>query len=204
MGTAIGLANAIIHGMPTRPRTATRRRIDIVALCGSLRSRSMNAALLDAAAALAPDGMHIARFRRLGEFPLFNPDTEYPTPEPVRDLIDRLNAADGVLIASPEYAHGVTGAMKNALDWVVGCEAFVYKPVAVLNASPRAMHADAALKETLSVMTARIVDAASVAIPVLGSQLDAEGIATHPQYSATLAAALDELRVQILQADSDA
>jgi NAD(P)H-dependent FMN reductase len=62
--------------------------------------------------------------------------------------------------------------MKNALDWVVGCEAFVDKPVAVLNASPRAKYADAALRETLSVMSARIVEDASVSIPILGSQLD--------------------------------
>ncbi|MDR0245515.1 MAG: NAD(P)H-dependent oxidoreductase [Burkholderia sp.] len=169
---------------------ATTRRIDIVALCGSLRSQSYNAALLDAAARIAPSGMRIVRFDRLGEFPLFNPDAEYPSPQPVRDLIDRLNAADGMLIASPEYAHGVTGVMKNALDWVVGCEAVVAKPVAVLNASPRATHADAALRETLSVMSARIVEPASIALPILGSQLDAAGIAAHPTFAPALADAL--------------
>jgi hypothetical protein len=102
--------------------------------------------------------MRIVRFERLGEFPLFNPDIESPTPPAVHDLIERLNAAHGVLIASPEYAHGVTGVMKNALDWIVGCEAVEYKPVAVLNASPRATHADAALRETLTVMSACIVE----------------------------------------------
>lgn len=108
--------------MTIDPRTDVTRPLDIVALCGSLRAQSYNAALLDAAALVAPRDMHIARFDRLGEFPLFNPDAEYPTPAAVRDLIDRLNTAGGVLIASPEYAHGVTGVMKNALDWVVGCE----------------------------------------------------------------------------------
>ncbi|MGU7784646.1 NADPH-dependent FMN reductase [Burkholderia sp. PU8-34] len=180
--------------MPTESHRDTHSRVDIVALCGSLRSRSYNAALLDAAAAVAPAGMRIARFQRLDQFPLFNPDAEYPTPEPVRDLIDRLNAADGVLIASPEYAHGVSGVMKNALDWVVGCDAFVHMPVAVLNASPRAMHADAALKETLSIMSARLVEDASVAIPILGSQLDAAGIAAYPPFASALADALHALR----------
>ncbi|RBL67240.1 hypothetical protein C3E98_033060, partial [Pseudomonas sp. MWU13-2625] len=75
------------------------RHINIVALCGSLRAHSYNAALLDAAALVAPSGMRIVRFDRLGEFPLFNPDAEYPSPAAVRDLIERLNAADGVLIA---------------------------------------------------------------------------------------------------------
>ncbi|KVT84744.1 FMN reductase [Burkholderia ubonensis] len=185
--------------MPIEPRTSTSPRMEIVALCGSLRACSCNAALLDAAAAVAPPDMHVARFLHLGQFPLFNPDVEHPTPEPVRDFIDRMNAADGVLIASPEYAHGVTGVMKNALDWVVGCEAFVHKPVAVLNASPRATHADAALKETLSVMSARVVNEASIALPILGSRLDAAGIAAHPPFADALARALHALRAAILR-----
>ncbi|KVL34118.1 FMN reductase [Burkholderia territorii] len=183
--------------MATEPRTDSERRIEIVALCGSLRAQSYNAALLDAAARIAPRGMRITRFDRLGEFPLFNPDAEYPSPAAVRDLIERLNAADGVLIASPEYAHGVTGVMKNALDWVVGCEAVVYKPVAVLNASPRATHADAALRETLSVMSAHIVERASITLPILGSQLDAAAIAAHPPFASALTDALHALRAAI-------
>jgi NAD(P)H-dependent FMN reductase len=183
--------------MTIDPRTDVGRPLDIVALCGSLRAQSYNAALLDAAALVAPHGMRIARFDLLGAFPLFNPDAEYPTPAAVRDLIDRLNAADGVLIASPEYAHGVSGVMKNALDWVVGCEAVVYKPVAVLNASPRATHADAALRETLSVMSARIVERASIALPILGSQLDAAGIAAHRPFASALSDALHALRAAL-------
>ena len=124
------------------------KTIRILTVSGSLRAASINTALLAAATALAPVGVTLVPFARLGEFPLFNPDTEYPLPAPVRAFREQLNAADGVLIASPEYAHGVTGVMKNALDWVVGCEAFVHKPTAVLNASARAVHADAALKET--------------------------------------------------------
>ena len=185
--------------MATEPRPHSAPRFDIVALCGSLRAQSYNAALLDAAALVAPRDMRIVRFDRLGEFPLFNPDAEYPSPPAVRDLIERLNAADGVLIASPEYAHGVTGVMKNALDWVVGCEAFVYKPVAVLNASPRATHADAALRETLSVMSAHIVERASITLPILGSQLDAAGIAAHPPFAAALAEALHAFGAEIAE-----
>jgi NAD(P)H-dependent FMN reductase len=87
--------------------------------------------------------------------------------------------------------------MKNALDWVVGCEAVVDKPVAVLNASPRATHADAALRETLSVMSACIVERASIALPILGSQLDAAGIAAHPPFASALTDALHALRAAI-------
>ena len=172
--------------------------IRVLAISGSLRAASINTAVLTAAAAVAPAGIAVMPFARLGEFPLFNPDAEYPLPPPVQAFREQLNAADAVLIASPEYAHGVTGVIKNALDWVVGCEAFVYKPTAVLNASPRAVHADAALKETLSVMSADLVPEASVTLPVLGSGLDASGIARHPVLAATLRDALDALRRYVL------
>ena len=97
----------------------------------------------------------------------------------VARLRRELIAADAVVIASPEYAHGVTGVLKNALDWMVGNESFVDKPVAVFNASPRAVHADAALREILSTMSARVVGEACIAVPVLGAGLDEEGIVNH-------------------------
>ena len=67
-----------------------------------------------------------------GELPLFNPDLELLLPSAVVALHARILAADALLIASPEYAHGVTGTVKNILDWLVSFEPFVYKPVAVL------------------------------------------------------------------------
>lgn len=80
--------------------------------------------------------------------------------------------------------------MKSALDWMVGCEAFVHKPVALLNASPRSVHAQAALSETISVMSAHIVEAASITVPILGSKLTEDGIVEHSQISASLRVAL--------------
>ncbi len=173
--------------------------IRLLAVSGSLRAASINTALLRAASMAAPQGVSITTFARLGEFPLFNPDAESPVPAPVQAFREQINVADGVLIASPEYAHGVTGVMKNALDWVVGCEAFVAKPTAVLNASPRATHADAALKETLSVMSADLVMSASIALPVLGAKLDAAGIAGHPELAGALSGALDAMRQHIVE-----
>src|SRR5689334_4588024 len=108
--------------------------------------------LLRAVARMTPADMVVTLYDGIGEFPLFNPDKEEPQPRVIQDFRARLNAANGVLIASPEYAHGVTGVIKNALDWMVGCEAFVNKPVAIFNASPRATLAQAALKETLLAM----------------------------------------------------
>ena len=120
--------------------------------------------------------MDISLFSGVGELPLFNPDLEMQMPLPVVALRGEVAAADALLIASPEYAHGVTGPMKNTLDWLVSFESFVYKPVAVLNASPRAHHADAALRETLRTMSAVIVEAASISIPLLGGNLTEDGM----------------------------
>ena len=155
--------------------------VTIFAISGSLRSGSLNSMLLRAAARLAPPGISVELYRDLGNLPLFNPDLEAANPRPVAALRERIIASDAVLIASPEYARGVTGAIKNALDWMVGNESFVDKPVGLLNASPRATIAQAALRETLVTMSARVVANACVTIPILGSELDEDGIVHHAE-----------------------
>ena len=169
----------------------------ILAISGSLRVASLNSALLRAAARLAPAGINVVVYRGLGDLPLFNPDIEANDPPPVAELRTQILSADALLIASPEYAHGVTGVMKNALDWMVSCEAFVHKPVALLNASPRAVHAQAALKETITVMSALIVEDASITVPILGSNLSEDEIVLHPVISASLLEALVALRAAV-------
>ena len=171
--------------------------MNVLAISGSLRAASRNSALLRAVARLAPAGMHVAIYGELGQLPLFNPDLEASDPAVVARLRARLIDADAVIIASPEYAHGVTGAMKNALDWMVGCEAFVNKPVVLLNASPRAVHAQASLREIIRVMSAIIIEEASITVPILGSTLDEEGIVSHPGISQALIAALQSLRTAV-------
>jgi NAD(P)H-dependent FMN reductase len=138
----------------------------ITALCGSLRAASMNAALLRATARIASPGIQVRIFDGLALLPLFNPDLETRAPEPVLALRESIESCDAVLIASPEYAHGVTGALKNALDWLVSFEGFVGKPVAIFNASPRSVHADASLREILVTMSARLVEEACLVLPL--------------------------------------
>ncbi|WP_297914484.1 NADPH-dependent FMN reductase [Thiomonas sp.] len=140
----------------------------ILAVAGSLRAASINAAFCRAASRLAPADAPIAVYDRLGDLPLFNPDREADAPEPARHWRRAVGGADALLIASPEYAHGVSGVMKNALDWLVGEESFVGKPVALVNTSPRAHHAHDALLEILRTMSAHVVESASPSIALLG------------------------------------
>jgi len=122
---------------------------------------SSNSALLRAAASLAPPEMTVTVFDGLGELPLFNPDHEANPPDVVATFRSHVVDADALLIASPEYAHGITGTIANALDWLVAFDLFAYKSVAVLNASPRAHHANAALREMLRTMAAAIQESLS-------------------------------------------
>src|SRR3546814_9004075 len=94
-------------------------------------------------------------------------------PAAVQHWRDAVAAADGLLICSPEYAHGVSGVMKNALDWLVSGPEFVGKPLALLNASTRAEYAPAQLAETLRTMSGIVVDAAMLSLPLLGGTRDA-------------------------------
>ena len=164
--------------------------MNFLAISGSLRAASLNSALLRATARLAPPGISVQIFQGLGDFPLFNPDIEDTDPLPVATLRSQIIAADALIIASPEYAHGITGVLKNALDWLVGSEAFVNKPVALFNASPLSVHAHASLREVVTVMSARVVDESSIVLPVRGSRLDEHGIYDEPNMSAAIHEAL--------------
>lgn len=175
----------------------------VLAISGSLRAASINSALLRAAARLAPSGMDITIFSGTGDLPHFNPDLEVQMPPQVAALHAAVAAADALLIASPEYAHGITGTIKNALDWLVSFEPFVNKPVAVLNASPRAHHADAALREILKTMSAVIVDAASISIPLLGASFTEEGMLESPTVSCAIQSSLAALYDGVVRQQSE-
>jgi NAD(P)H-dependent FMN reductase len=138
----------------------------IITLNGSLRARSSNAALLRAAGKVAPESVQLVAYDGIASLPHFNPDLdaeESEPPSPVRELRELLIAADAILISCPEYAHGVPGAFKNLLDWLVSVGELVDKPVALLNASPSGGdYAQAALLETLRTMNWRVVEEASL------------------------------------------
>ena len=159
----------------------------ILAISGSLRGVSSNTQALRALTSLAPDGVEVSLYNGIGDLPHFNPDLDGDTPPgAVADFRAALANADGVVLSSPEYAHGVPGVLKNALDWVVGSGEFYEKPVAIINASPRAVHALASLTETLTMMGARIVPEASIAVPLLSRALPEGGIAADAEIADAL------------------
>jgi NAD(P)H-dependent FMN reductase len=154
----------------------------ILTISGSLRAGSANTAVLEAVHLVAPAGTTVARYASLAGLPPFNPDDdgEMPPREGVA-LRAAVGQADALIISSPEYAHGVPGTLKNLLDWLVGSVAFPGKTVALINASPRARHAQAQLVEILTTMNAVLAPPAPVDMPLLGRHLDAAAIAADPE-----------------------
>ncbi len=151
----------------------------VLALSGSLRYGSYNTALIHAAAKLAPIAMELVCFSELDLMPLFNPDREHENIPVLQRLKQEIKKSDGILISSPEYAHGISGVLKNTLDWLVSGDEFPYMPLALANTSPRASHGQLALREVLKTMSGTIIDAATITVPLLGTDLNAEKIIAH-------------------------
>ena len=163
----------------------------ILMISGSLRTGSVNTEVLRALMQLAPSNIDLTHFSGLARLPHFNPDNEIDTTsDAVADWRAQLQRADAVLICSPEYAHGVPGVLKNALDWVVGTGEFMYKPVALINASPSSQFARPQLVETLTVMMGNVVQAASITLSMAGKKRDAASMIADAQISSELNSAL--------------
>ena len=132
----------------------------LLAISGSLRAGSSTSALVRAAARLAPPGVIVDVYDGIGLLPHFSPDLDTePLPPTVATLRAALGASQGLVIATPEYAHGMPGSLKNALDWLVSATEPVDMPVLLISASPGgAVHAHAQLSEVLLTMNMRLVD----------------------------------------------
>jgi NAD(P)H-dependent FMN reductase len=168
--------------------------VRILAISGSLRAGSSNSRVLAAVAALAPAGVELIRYDGLGDLPHFNPDVESRgLPPSVAALREQVAQADAIIISSPEYAHGVPGSLKNALDWLVSGVELPGKPVGLFNASPTATYAHAALVEILTTMSARVVAGATVTLPLGAKRLNAAGMIADGRIAATLRAGIAAL-----------
>ncbi len=152
----------------------------VLAICGSTRAQSSNLNLIKALAELAKGLFEVEIFTGLAELPHFNPDldTESPPPE-VTAFRNQLKVAGGILICTPEYAMGVPGSLKNAIDWTVSSMEFHQKPTALITASSVGQKGHQALLETLMVIEAKMVEESKLLIPFIKTKINAEGVITN-------------------------
>lgn len=171
--------------------------MDVLAISGSLRAGASNTALLEAAGQLAPAGVCVQLYEGLASLPHFNPDLEAPEaralPAAVAGLRARVGRANALLLSTPEYAHGLPGAFKNALDWLVGSTEFPGKPVAFISPNARSTHAQAQLREVLTTMSARLVEGACAVVPLPRRDMTVADIVADGELSAALTVALAAL-----------
>lgn len=153
----------------------------ILGLSGSLRKESSNTRLLSSIGAMMPAGTEFRIYQGLASLPHFNPDSdgdEFQSHESVREWREELRAADAIVVCTPEYARGVPGSLKNALDWVVSSGEFMNRPTAVISASPHPDGGATALQSlilTLEMMSATIPVEASLAVPFIGRMIGPNG-----------------------------
>jgi chromate reductase len=132
--------------------------VSLFGIAGSLRQGSFNRSLLHFAADCAPDGVVVDVFDGLGDLPCFNEDAEGGrTPTEIHEFWARVDGADAVLVATPEYNSAMPGVLKNALDWASrppGESVLAAKPAAVMGASPGRFGAARAQEQVRMVLTA--------------------------------------------------
>lgn len=172
---------------PAGPARTDRPTLRVLALAGSLRRESYNRRLVCAAAEHAPAGLEITLWSDLASIPHFSEDLEAEcAPEPVLRLRREVAAADGLLIATPEYNQSLPGVLKNALDWLSRPPERVLrgKPAAILGATPGPWGTRFAQRELRHVLTATeslVLPAPAVFLRDAGSAFDDAGRLTDGQ-----------------------
>ncbi len=154
----------------------TKDKKHILAISGSLRSNSSNNAVINTAATLVAGEVDFIIYEGLGSLPHFD-GSDDPAPEVV-NFRKFVRDADGVLICTPEYAFGVPGSLKNALDWTVSTGEFVNKPVALITAATGGDKAHASLLLTLTALSARVADKGTLLLPYIRAKMNANGEVT--------------------------
>jgi chromate reductase, NAD(P)H dehydrogenase (quinone) len=165
-------------------------KLHLLGISGSLRKVSSNTALLKAAQTLAPAAIDITLYEGLATLPHFNPDIEEDDLPTVAKFRSSIKKADGLLISTPEYAHGLPGSLKNALDWLVGGDEFYQKPVALLNASSSATYAQASITEIIKTMAGNLITEACFSVRPFVKHSDEASILADEVTSADLQKAI--------------
>ncbi|MGF6847767.1 chromate reductase [Chitinophaga sp. W3I9] len=155
--------------------------IKLLAICGSTRQSSSNHHLIKAITELGRDTFTVQLVESLTTIPHFNPDQDMDVnsaPEEVQHFRAQLAAADAVLICTPEYAIGVPGTLKNAIDWTVSSMHFSKKPVALITAGTSGHKAHQSLLGTLLIIESKIAEAAQLVISSVRTKINGQGVIT--------------------------
>lgn len=149
----------------------------ILAICGSTRKQSSNLHLISAFAKLASEKFQVELFSDIARLPHFNPDLDSENPPTEISLFrEKLKAVDAILISTPEYALGVPGTLKNAIDWTVSSMDFSQKPVALITAGTAGEKAHASLLGTLLIIESRMTEKTQLVISAVKSKMSDEVI----------------------------
>ncbi len=139
---------------------------NVLAISGSTRQNSINHSLIKAITELSASNLNVIVFDGIANLPQFNPDNDVDkVAKEVADFRQQLDDADGVIICTPEYAHGVPGSLKNAIDWTISSSQFPHKPTKLITASTGGHDGHKALMETLRAIEAKNIDNLQMVIP---------------------------------------
>jgi NAD(P)H-dependent FMN reductase len=144
-------------------------KIKIIAIPGSLRANSSTQIVLNEIEILLAGIVAFEIFDGVGKLPHFDGSDELP--QAVIDFLGKLKMADGILICTPEYAFGVPGSLKNALDWTVGTIEMNNKPTALITASTGGERAHESMLCTLGALSAKVTDECSLLISSIRSKI---------------------------------
>jgi chromate reductase len=149
---------------------------NILAISGSLRAGSSNHPILNYLGKIAPAGTNYTIYDGLAQIPHFDPDLDNDNRAATITAFRKLiAAADGVIICTPEYAFGVPGTLKNALDWTVSSGSLSEKPLALITASTGGENAHAALLLILGALNAKVTKETTLLISFIRSKMDGNG-----------------------------
>ncbi len=173
---------------------------NIFAISGSLRTGSSNHAILRFLAKMAPADVSLTIYDGLATIPPFDPGNDQePAPDAVSKFRNLIDQADAVIICTPEYAYGVPGQLKNALDWTVSSGSLDNKLMALITASTGGENAHAALLLILGALSANLSKEATLLIPFIRAKMDTEGniidTDTREKLQAIFSALLNELEM---------
>ncbi len=145
----------------------------VLAISGSTRQNSTNYSLIKAIAELSAGNFNVIIFEGLSDLPHFNPDNKNENvPKQITDFRELINDADGVIICTPEYAHGVPGTLKNAIDWTVSTCEFSQKPTVLITASTDGQYGHKSLLETLRVIETKNIEQLQLLIPFAKTKIN--------------------------------